>query len=165
MGYFNNDTIAITNTNYYKFAKNGKLIKSYALFKSPNTYAYSCITKNGCYISDNKTGYYFISNNGEKDFYNSNRGLSTDYVTHVYEMKDGTIAFSTLGAGIQFINNDYRKTYSTGNRIVRSIVKSGNDWYVLAGEKVFTINQTTFSFTAVSSILSVGTITPRSIIS
>lgn len=147
-----NDSIIISNTHYYKFNSEGRLIKRYALFDDNNTYAKYCITKNGCYISDIKTGYYFISNNGDINFYNSRSGLGSDYVNQIYEMKDKTIVFATLGAGLQLIKNDYRKSYPTGNRNVRSIVKSGNYWYVLAGEKVFTINQSTSSITDIGTV-------------
>ncbi|MEJ7830040.1 MAG: histidine kinase [Segetibacter sp.] len=149
--YLRNDLIVITTTHYYRFSKEGKLIKSYALFKN-STYAYSSITKKGCYVYDIRTGYYFINNKDDINFYDSKTGLGSDYVNQVYEMKDGTIAFATLGAGLQFIKNDYRKSYPTGNRIVRSIVKSQNYWYVLAGEKVFTINQTTSALTDIGSV-------------
>lgn len=139
--YTYNDSVVITNCYYYKYAQSGLLSQTQPLFIPGNTYAHNCITKDGVFITDVKTGYYYISNNGNKTFFNSLNGLGSDYVNYVYELKDGTIAFATLGAGIQLIKNDNKKSFTTGNRTTRSIVKSNNNWYILSGNKVFIIDQ------------------------
>ena len=139
--YYASDRLVISNTNSYHFNKVGKLESVFNLFKDHNTYAVNCITSNGYYISNILSGFYFINTKGDAHFYTGKSGLGSDYINQVYELKDGTIVFATLGAGIQFKRNEYKRTYLTGNRMVRSIFKEGSNWYTLAGENVLKINE------------------------
>lgn len=139
--YYASDRLIISNTKSYHFNKSGKIERVLKLFKDHNTYAVNCITGNGYYISNVLSGYYFINTKGDAHFYTGKSGLGSDYINQVYELKDGTIVFATLGAGIQFKRNEYKRTYQTGNRMVRSILKEGSNWFILAGENVLKINE------------------------
>lgn len=150
--YFANDSVIVTNCFYYKFNNRGELLFSQRLFADDNSYANTSASSTGYYVTDIKTGYFHILNNGEKKFYGISSGLRSDYVNSIYEMHDGTVVFSTLGAGLQLKKHDYRKSFLTENRVVRSIVKSGAFWYVLAGEKVFKIHETTLVFDELGNV-------------
>ena len=148
--YLVNDSLIITNTEYYKYV-NGKLVTRLTLFRN-NTYAFSCATKTGCYITDDKTGYYFIDNAGSKKFFNGSSGLGSDNVNQIYELKDGTIALATLGAGLHFIRNDFKKSYLTGNKSVRTIQNWNGIWYILAGNNVFKIDGSKFNLSVLGVV-------------
>ena len=139
--YYASDRLVISNTKSYHFNKSGKVERVLNLFNDHNTYAVNCITNNGYYISNILSGYYFVNAKGDAHFYTGKSGLGSDYINQVYEMRDGTIVFATLGAGIQFKRNEYKRTYLTGNRIVHSIFKEGSNWYTLAGENVLKISE------------------------
>ena len=137
--YTVNDSLIISNKYYIKYTGGRSQLNKLDLFAEGNAYAYNFISKQGIYIYDQKTGYYFISNAGKKEFHNQTNGLGSDYVSEVYELKDGTILFATLGAGLQWIKKEYNDHYSTGGMHAKSIIHAANRWYVLAGEKILTI--------------------------
>ena len=149
--YSCNDSVLITNTHYYKFSPGKKLITDYELFDNNNTYAFNTISSNGYYVYNVKTGYYFIGNDGKKEFHDTKCGLGSDFINHVYEMHDGTILLSTLGAGLQWMKNDYQTSFSTG-KTVRAIIKSGELWYGVAGNHLFKVNDHDNTFKVISDI-------------
>ncbi|MCY7422827.1 MAG: histidine kinase [Chitinophagaceae bacterium] len=139
--YYASDRLVISSRQSVQYDSYGKATKVLNLFNSDNTYAVNCITSKGYYISNIRTGYYFINEKSEATFYNGKSGLGSDYINQLYELKDGTIVFATLGAGLQFKRNEYKRTYQTGNQIVRSILKEGSSWYALVGENILRINE------------------------
>ena len=150
--YYASDRLIITSTKSIEYDIKGNIKKVLNLFNTHNTYAVNCITANGYYVSNIRTGYYFVNEKGVANFYNGKSGLGSDYIDQLYELKDGTIVFATLGAGLQFKRNEYKRTYLTGNRIVRSILKEGNEWYTLAGETVLRINEKDSLLTEVGAV-------------
>lgn len=134
--HYISDSEVLSNTEYYRFARDGRPTMHHVLFAPNNSYAQTCRTAEGLYVYDIKTGYWFINNLGEKKFYNAASGLGTDYVNHIYQTHDGTVVISTLGAGLQLIKNRYRKTFPITAGTVRTVLPSGKNWYVLAGEAI-----------------------------
>lgn len=149
--YMCNDSVIITNSHYYKFTKDKKLISNFSIFDSNNTYAYSTVTKNGYYIYNIKTGYYFIDNAGINEFHNSKCGLGSDFINYVYEMHDGTILFATLGAGLEWKKKDYQKSFQTG-KAVRAIIKDSAFWYVVAGSQLFSLEDRSNNLSHISEV-------------
>lgn len=135
--YYISDSTILTSTHYYRYDAAGRITAEEKLFEPGNSYAFSCAAKDGLYVYNVKTGYYFFDRKGKKTFYDKSSGLGTDHVNHIYQARDGTVIISTLGAGVQFIKNNYRKTYYTNNNTVRSIVPAGADWYVLNGNNIY----------------------------
>jgi signal transduction histidine kinase len=135
--YYVSDSVILTSTHYYRFDTEGRILAEEQLFEPGNSYAFSCAATDGLYVYNVKTGYFFFDREGKKTFYDKSSGLGTDHVNHIFQARDRTIIISTLGAGVQFIKNNYRKTYYTNNNTVRSIVPSGADWYVLNGDNIY----------------------------
>lgn len=149
---FISDSILLSSTNYFRFDGKGRIVAHENLFGRENSYAYTCITSEGLYVYNIKTGYYFFDRFNRKTFYDKSSGLGSDYVNHIFQTKDGTIVISTLGAGLQLIRHNYRKTFSTNNNTVRSILPGAKGWYVLNGNSIHKTGNAGTTFTALGTI-------------
>ncbi len=139
--YYLNDSLLLTNQDYYRFSPGKKNAEKLRLFPAPNSYAFACKTADGLFVYNTKTGYYYFNRQHEETFYDRRSGLGTDYVSHIFQTRNGRILISTLGEGLQVIKNAYRRTFSTNNNTVKSLLADGNGWLLLAGSQAMALEK------------------------
>ncbi len=134
--YYASLNALVTNTSLLLLHKDGSLRKEVKLFKEGNEYAFTTNSRDGYYVTDIKTGYHFIDNEGNRTFVNGTDGIGSDYINQVYKANDNTTIFATLGAGLQMLKSSYLQSASTNNKAVRSIVKANDRWLALTGNSM-----------------------------
>ena len=155
--YYASKDAIVTNNGIF-FLKKDKMEEKYIpLFDGGNTYAFTLKVSNGYFITDIKTGYYFVDTIGNTSFVNNTNGTGSDYINQVYQANDNTIIFATLGGGLRLVKNNYKQTASTDNKIIHSIVKSKSNWLALAGNEILQFNQ------ASTTLKSIATVDPSSL--
>lgn len=136
---FIGENVFCSNQSVYVLNK-GVVKKISIIDDIDNNYFNAIRYQNKTIICNEKTGLYFVKDNGDVKQFTEKDGLGSNLACRAYVLRNGKLLLCTLGGGISYKLPEGNATINTSGHSVRGLSQSGSFIYAVKADKLLRFN-------------------------